>query len=82
MFKGEIEVRLKEGVDDPEGKNTLKTLNLLGFSEVRAVCTSRKFEILLEGRSMKEVRERLEKICQRLLANPVIHEYEIKVSKQ
>jgi phosphoribosylformylglycinamidine synthase len=81
MFKGIIEIRLKKGVDDPEGKNTLKALNLLGFSEVQAVYTSRKFEILLEKKSLKEARERVEEICQRLLANPVIHEYDIKISK-
>jgi phosphoribosylformylglycinamidine synthase len=81
MFKGVIEIRLKKGVDDPEGKNTLKALNLLGFSEVQAVYTSRKFEILLEKKSLKEARERVEEICQRLLANPVIHEYDIKISK-
>jgi phosphoribosylformylglycinamidine synthase len=81
MFKGIIEIRLKKSVDNPEGKNTLKALHLLGFPEVQAVYTSRKFEILLDGKDLKEAKERLEKICQRLLANPVIHEYNIKISK-
>lgn len=79
MFKARVEVRLKAGVADPEGDNTLKALNLLGFEEVDAVRSVRVFEIDLEAKGNNAAREKLEEMCRKLLANPVIHEYRIEL---
>jgi phosphoribosylformylglycinamidine synthase len=35
----------------------------------------------MEGESEENVREKVEEMCKKLLANPVIHDYEIKVEK-
>ena len=32
MFEAKVTITLKKGVSDPEGANTLKALNLLGFN--------------------------------------------------
>jgi len=37
MIKARVEIRLKKGVVDPEGKNIVKALNLLGFKNVKDV---------------------------------------------
>jgi len=81
----EVKIKLKHGVADPEGENTKKALNLLGFSNVVAVRTIKTFVIDVkvedgdrEG-AEERVRHGVEEMCKKLLANPVIHEYEINI---
>lgn len=81
MFDVRVTVHLKKGVSDPEGKNTEKALRLLGFNQVKEVSTFRVFDIQLESKSSKEAKKSAEQMCQRLLTNPVIHEYNISVKK-
>lgn len=78
MAIAEVRITLKKGVADPEGKNTLKALELLGFKGVRDVRTLKVFEIEVDGRK-KEVEKKVEEMCRKLLANPVIHNYSITV---
>jgi phosphoribosylformylglycinamidine synthase len=75
MITARVEVRLKYGVADPEGDNTLKALNLLGFQEVSSVRSIRTFEVDLRTEDEERAREDLDAMCKRLLANPVIHDY-------
>ncbi|MFQ6013702.1 MAG: phosphoribosylformylglycinamidine synthase subunit PurS [Thermoplasmata archaeon] len=79
MLTARVEVRLKHGVADPEGDNTLKALNLLGFHEVSAVRSIRTFEVVLQTEDEARAKEDLEAMCKRLLANPVIHDYSFRL---
>ncbi len=79
MFEVRVTVRLKKGVSDPEGKNTEKALHLLGFVQVKEVITLRVFDIQIDMDNKNEVKESVEQMCQRLLTNPVIHDYEISI---
>ncbi len=81
----EVKIRLKHGVADPEGENTKKALNLLGFTNVVAVRTIKTFiiDVKVEDDNkdgdVERVRHEVEEMCKRLLANPVIQEYEINI---
>ena len=79
MFVVKVTVELKEGISDPEGVNTLKALHLLGFENVKDAKTIRTFDLLIDGESKNDVKKDVEQMCQRLLTNPVIHTYEIKI---
>jgi phosphoribosylformylglycinamidine synthase len=79
MVVAEVKIKLKKGVADPEGANTKKTLELLGFN-VASVKSVKVFEIQMESEDQEEARKKVEEMCQRLLANPVIHEYSITFS--
>jgi phosphoribosylformylglycinamidine synthase len=81
MYRAEVRIELKKGVADPEGKNTHKALELLGFEGLREVRSERLFELTLEARSEAAARERVEEMCRKLLANPVIHHYRVKVER-
>lgn len=76
MVVAEVKIKLKKGVADPEGANTKKTLELLGF-DVADVKSVKVFEIQLVTKNLKEAQKKVEEMCQKLLANPVIHEYSI-----
>lgn len=89
----DVTIKLKRGVADPEGENTKKALNLLGFNDVRGVKSMKTFRIILEPETEAEretagadeeerVKREVDEMCRKLLANPVIHDYDIQVVKR
>jgi phosphoribosylformylglycinamidine synthase len=82
MYEVRVTVGLKKGISDPEGTNTLKALKLLGFSQVESVKTTRAFDLLIDEKDEKTVKRMVNEMCQRLLINPVIHDYEIDIIKK
>ena len=82
MFEAKVTIMLKKGVSDPEGANTVKALHLLGFDKVIDAKTIRTFDLLIEGKDKNKIKKDVEKMCQRLLTNPVIHNYEIDIEEK
>ena len=80
MVTVDIRVGLKPGVADPEGANTRKALQLLGFENVSSVSSAKAFRLELpEIKDPIQAQEQAERMCRRLLANPVVHDYSITV---
>ncbi len=79
MFTAEVRVNLKKGVADPEGMNTKKALELLGFKDVADVKSVKMFLIKMDAADESEARKRAEDMCRRLLTNPVIHNFTIDI---
>jgi len=77
MFTVEVKVGLKKGVSDPEGSNTHKSLELLGFDEVASVKSLKVYRMEVDAPSQDAARERIEEMCKKILTNPVIHTHEI-----
>ena len=82
MFEAKVTINLKKGISDPEGANTLKALHLLGYDSVKSDKTIRIFDLLMDGKDKEEVKKAVEQMCQRLLTNPVIHNYEIEIEEK
>ncbi|MBQ8179413.1 MAG: phosphoribosylformylglycinamidine synthase subunit PurS [Candidatus Methanomethylophilaceae archaeon] len=74
----EIRVELKKGVADPEGKNTRKTLEALGFEGIADVKSVKVFEVDMDLPADEAVKAG-EEMCRKLLANPVIQNYSVTV---
>lgn len=81
LVRVRVEVRLKKGVTDPEGDNTAKALKLLGFEGVKGVHSAKLFLVDLEEDDPAKAKAAAEEMCRRLLANPVIHAYEIAIEE-
>ena len=79
QFKIKIEVRLKSGVLDPQGKAVLGALHNLGYKEVEDTRVGKLIELRVQDENPQKVRERVEEMCKKLLANPVIEDYLIEV---
>lgn len=82
MFEAKVKIGLKKGISDPEGQNTLKALHLLGFENVKEAKTVRTIDLIIDGKSKEDVKKSVEQMCQRLLTNPVVHDYEIEIIKK
>ncbi|MBQ1462584.1 MAG: phosphoribosylformylglycinamidine synthase subunit PurS [Candidatus Methanomethylophilus sp.] len=74
----DIRIELKKGVADPEGTNTKKTLESLGFKGIQSVKSVKMFEIELDLPE-KEAVAAGEEYCKKLLANPVVQSYKVTV---
>ena len=79
MVTAKVIVHLKPGISDPEGQNTQKALQLLGFDGVVRVHTTKVWEIEMGTKDKAKARELADRMCRRLLTNPVIHDYSIQV---
>ena len=80
-YRAEVRIELKPGVADPEGANTKKALELLGFKGVKAVKTVHAFTVDLDAASDAEAKSQVDEMCKRLLVNPVIHVPNVAVKK-
>ncbi|MDD1657288.1 MAG: phosphoribosylformylglycinamidine synthase subunit PurS [Methanomicrobiales archaeon] len=75
-----ITISLKKGMLDPEARAIRHALENLGFA-TEALSTARVFLVTMEAASKAAAAAQAAKMCERLLANPVIHRYEIEVLK-
>lgn len=80
MVTASVTVHLKPGISDPEGQNTVKALQLLGFDGVTGVHTTRIWNIELKTKDKAKAKAEVEKMCKRLLTNPVIHDFTITIA--
>jgi phosphoribosylformylglycinamidine synthase len=80
-MKATVYVRLKGEVLDPQGRAVQKALDTLGVSGVRDVRVGKLIEIQLDPsvHQGEALDAQLRKMCDELLANPVIEDYEIKL---
>ena len=76
-MKALVHVTLKPSVLDPQGKAIQRASASLGYAEVSSVRQGKLFEVELDAADETLARALLAELCQKLLANPVIENYEI-----
>ena len=76
-MKALIHVTLKPDVLDPQGKAIRNASAQLGYGAVEDVRQGKLFEVRLAAADESEARRLLDELCEKLLANPVIEDYEI-----
>ena len=72
-----VYVRLKEGVLDPQGVTIQKALAQMGFKDFVSVRSGRFFELEIDEQAV-DIDRKVEEVCSRLLANPVIEDFEVR----
>jgi len=78
-MKATIQITLKRGVLDPQGKAIENALGQLGFQGVDEVRQGKLIEIDLNAASADDARAQLTDMCEKLLANTVIENYDIQL---
>jgi phosphoribosylformylglycinamidine synthase PurS subunit len=79
-MKARVTVTLKAGVLDPQGQAIEGSLASLGFGGVSGVRQGKVFDLVLEGSDVEAARTQLTGMCDKLLANTVIENYQIEIS--
>ena len=74
-----VNIKLKEGVLDPQGKAVSHALGSLGFSNIGDVRIGKQIVLELDESDEKKAKEQASKMAEELLANTVIEDYEIVI---
>ena len=77
IWRVELVVLPKDGVNDPQGEAVKGGLAKLGHGSVDRVRVGRHLQIDLRGQSEADVRVQVQRMSDQLLANPVIEQYAI-----
>ena len=76
-----VNISLKEGVLDPQGQAIKSSLSNLGFQNCIDVRTGKRIILSLDQNNETEALTQTKKMCEELLVNTVIENYEINISK-
>ena len=74
-MKARVYITLKKSVLDPQGETVKHALATLGFNTVDEVRMGKYVELNLNTASKKQAEQKVQQMCQQLLANPVIEEF-------
>lgn len=80
-YLAHINVMLRPLVNDPQGLAVRDGLHALGFEHVGSVRVGKRIEVTLEAASRTSAEEQVAQMCDRLLANAVIEDYEFTISE-
>ena len=80
-MKAKIVITLKPGLLDAQGKTIKSALETLGFKGVSDVRMGKFVELTLHHGSTTTAKRDVERMCKKLLANPVIETYRVEVQK-
>lgn len=79
-MKVAININRRPEIADPEGTTVQRALHDLGFDEVAQVRMDRVIHLEVDGDDPDVVRARVEEMCRRILANPVLEDFEVEVA--
>ena len=78
-YKASINVTLKKSVLDPQGKTVLQALGHLGFNEAKDLRVGKYFELSVDANDESSAEEKVKAMCDQVLINPVIEDYEFQL---
>lgn len=78
-MKATVKITLKYGVLDPQGKAIEKSLGQLGFSGVNEVRQGKLIELDIDADTPEAAEKQITEMCEKLLANTVIENYDIQL---
>ena len=82
MIRAKVYVTLKKGVLDPQGETVRGALETLGFAGMKDVRIGKFMVVTLNEVSREEASRRVEQMCKKLLANPVIEDFSYEIESE
>lgn len=80
-MKAEIIITLKKSVRDPQGEAIAASLTRLGITDIQQVRQGKHIEIEFNNKTFNEIEGEVKLMCEKLLTNPVIENYRVKMSE-
>lgn len=78
-YDAQVEISLKKGMLNPEASTIQRALALLDY-QVENTSTIEIIKFTLEADDPDVAHEEVVEMCERLLCNPVIHDYQIQIN--
>ena len=76
-----VNVMLRPLINDPQGLAVRDGLHSLGFDGVTAVRVGKRIDITMDAASGADAEAKVRAACEKLLANPVIEDFELEVAE-
>lgn len=80
QYHAEVTIGLKSGMLDPEATTIKKALEHLGYP-TDSLEMQKRFVLELDAPSRDTAQSKVDEMCRRLLANPVIHNFNIEIEE-
>lgn len=81
MFEAQIKITLKKTVADPQGLTVKHALESLGFTEIKSARMGKLITLQLNTNDKAAAEIEAKKMCEKLLANPIIEDYSFEVKQ-
>jgi len=81
LYTSKINIKIRDTILDPQGKAVEHSLKSLGFNSVTDTRIGKYIELKIDTLSEEDAKKITEETCRKLLANPVMEDYEFIVSK-
>ncbi|MCX7877780.1 MAG: phosphoribosylformylglycinamidine synthase subunit PurS [Ignavibacteria bacterium] len=79
MYSAKIKITLRKSILDPQGKAVENSIKSMGYEKVTDTRIGKYIELMLDVTSENEARQITEEICRKLLANPVMEDYNFEI---
>ena len=79
MYLAKIKVTLRKSILDPQGKAVEHSILALGYNIIQDTRIGKYIELKINASSDEEARKAAEEVSNKLLANPVMEDYEIEI---
>lgn len=81
MLKASVYITLKNTVADPQGLTIKHALESLNYNEVKEARIGKLVNLKLDIADKKEAETKLNEMCKKLLANPIIENYTFQIKE-
>jgi len=81
LYKSKIKITLRKSILDPQGKAVEHSIQSLGYNNVLDTRIGKYIELSLDAKTEEEARKMTGEICKKLLANPVMEDFEFEVTE-
>ena len=78
-MKARVHIFFKDSEFDPQGNTLAQSLRRVGFTKVKDVRVGKVIDVEVENTEKEDAKRDLQKMCDQLLANPVIESYKVEI---
>jgi phosphoribosylformylglycinamidine synthase subunit PurS len=81
LFKVKVIIKRRPSILDPQGKAVEKGALHLGITNVKETRIGKYIEFFVDLENEEEVKAEVNSYCEKLLANPIMEDYQFKIEK-
>ncbi|WP_420634215.1 phosphoribosylformylglycinamidine synthase subunit PurS [Candidatus Palauibacter sp.] len=82
VWSVDVRITPRGGILDPAGETIRRALGNLGYEGVRSVRAGRLIRLEVEAEGAEAAQAATEKMCEQLIANPIIEDYVVRVHEE
>jgi phosphoribosylformylglycinamidine synthase PurS subunit len=79
LYSAKIKVTLRKSILDPQGKAVEHSIQSLGYKNIKDTRIGKFIELKIDAGSENEAKKVTDEVCGKLLANPVMEDYEFEI---